>query len=124
MRRLFLVILVCINTAGCVPLIIGAAAGALGGYAVSKDTIQSETDKPYDSLWYAAKTIARSRGVIKEEDSLKGYLKLEIEASQVWIRLIRITRSTTRLRISCRRRHLPNLALAEELYTKIMGELR
>lgn len=124
MRRLLLVILICINTAGCIPLIIGAATGALGGYAVSKDTIQGESDKPYDSLWYAAKTIARSRGIIKEEDSLKGYLKLEIEASQVWIRLIRITRATTRLRISSRKRHLPNLALAEELYTKIMGELR
>jgi hypothetical protein len=35
----FLVIFILPVVCGCVPLIIGAAAGGLGAYAVSKDTV-------------------------------------------------------------------------------------
>jgi len=92
----------------------------LGGYAISKDTVQSETDTPYDNLWNSAVQVARIRGVIEQEDSLRGYLKVKVEASEVQIRLVRLTRATTRMRISARRYHLPNLNLAEDIFVKIM----
>ena len=120
---LFLLLLL-LNISGCIPLMIGGAAGALGAYAVSKDTVQGETDKPYNSLWNSAINVSRIRGSIKQENDLQGYIELEAESSRVWIKLIRMTRSTTRIRISARKNHLPNLDLAQDLYVKIINEAR
>ena len=119
--RLFIIPLILISISGCLaPIIVGGAVGVLGGYAISKDTVQSETDTPYDNLWNSAVQVARIRGVIEQEDSLRGYLKVKVEASEVQIRLVRLTRATTRMRISARRYHLPNLNLAEDIFAKIM----
>jgi len=120
----FLLPFVFLSMSGCLPLMVGGAAGALGAYAVGKDTIQGDTDKPYDSLWNAALTVSRIRGTIKQEDSQKGYIELEAQRSQVWIRLIRLTHSTTRLRILARKYHLPDIGLAQDMYVKIMEEVK
>jgi hypothetical protein len=119
----FFIPLFLLNISGCV-FILGGAAGALGAYGVSKDTIQGETDKPYDSLWSAALMVSKIRGTIKVEDSIKGYIELQADSSRVWIRLIRLTQATTRLRISVRKYHFPNLGLAQDLYVKIIEEAR
>jgi hypothetical protein len=116
--------LVLLNISGCVPLIVGSAVGALGGYAVSKDTIQGDADKPYELLWNSAVTVAGYRGTIKEESAAGGYIELEAESSRVWVRLIRLTRATSRLRVSARRHHLPNVALAQDIFVKIMEEAK
>ncbi len=116
----FIIPLIFIGLCGCAPLIIGGAVGALGAYAVSKDTIQGDTDKPYDSLWELAVSVAASKGTIKQEDKTKGYIELKDNSSQVYIRLIRLTRSTVRMRISARKYHLPNLDLAQEIFTRII----
>ena len=110
------------NISGCLPLIIGGAAGALGAYALSKDTIQGETDKSYDSLWNAALMVSKFRGIIKQEDYTQGYIELEASSSRVWIRLIRLTQATTRLRISARKFRLPNSSLAQDLFVRIMEQ--
>jgi len=121
----FLVLpLLCLSLAGCAPLIVGAAVGALGGYAISKDTIQGNTDKNYDLLWESAINVARMRGNIKTEDSVRGYLELEVNSSKVYVRLIRLTQATTRLRVSAKRYHLPNLSLAEDIFVRIIEEAR
>lgn len=119
----FLFSLLFLNITGCV-FILGGAAGALGAYGISRDTIQAETDKPYDNLWNAALAVSKIRGIVKQEDYAKGYIELEADKSQVWIRLIRLTRSTTRLRIAARKFHLPNLDLVQDIYVKIMEEAK
>ena len=119
----FFLPLLLLNISGCVFVLVGAA-GALGAYGVSKDTIQGETDKPYASLWSAALTVGRVRGRIKQEDSTRGYIELEADSSRVWIRFTRLTHTATRLRISARKFHFPSLGLAQELYVKIMEEAR
>jgi len=128
MKKLVLVLIiitfVSVNMLGCAPLIIGGAVGALGGYAVSKDTIQGETDKSYDRLWEAALTVSRIRGEIKYEDKTKGYIELEAESSKVYVRLIKLTVATTRLKVSARKYHLPNLGLAQDIFVKIMEQER
>ncbi|MFH1269651.1 MAG: hypothetical protein ABIH75_01150, partial [Candidatus Omnitrophota bacterium] len=73
--KLFLILFLLVSISGCAPLIIGGAVGALGGYAVSKDTIQGETDRSYDSLWAAAYTVSKIRGEIKYDDKMKGYIE-------------------------------------------------
>jgi len=113
-----------LNALGCAPLIVGAAVGGLGGYAISKDTIQGETDKSYESLWSASLTISRMRGIITQENNASGTIELETQGSRVWIRLVRLTRLTTRLRVAARKYHLPNLELAQDLFVRIMEEAR
>ncbi|MFA4888125.1 MAG: DUF3568 family protein [Candidatus Omnitrophota bacterium] len=116
--------LFCLNSLGCASLIVGAAVGGAGVYAVSKDTVQGDTDKSYDSLWAAALTVSRIRGTIKKEDQLKGYIELQAEQSLVKIQLVRLTRLSSRIKISARKFHLPNLDLAQDFYTKIIEEAK
>ncbi len=117
----FLAPFLLLGLSGCAALIVGGAVGALGGYAISKDTIQGDSDKAYDNLWYAAMTIAKARGTIKQENSQRGYIDLVTDSSKVHIRLTRLTRMTTRIRISARNKyHLPNLNLAEDIFVKIV----
>ncbi len=117
---LFLMPFIIIGVSGCVPLIIGGTVGAVGGYAISKDTVQGETDISYDRLWDAALTVSRIRGQIKVEDRIKGYIELTAESSRVYIRLVRITEATTRLRVQARKYHFPNMNLAQDIFIKIM----
>lgn len=119
-----LIMFTLMNISGCAPLIIGSAVGALGGYAVSRDTVEGATDTEYDRLWNAVTTVSRIRGTIKSEDYARGYLNAEIEANKVWIKLLRLTKTTTRLRVSARKYHLPNLSLAEDLFVKITEEAK
>lgn len=126
MKKIILFLIPCIfvSILGCAPLIIGGAVGALGGYAASKDTIQGETDKSYDSLWNAALIVSKIRGEIKDENKTKGYIELEAESSKIYIKLIRLTVATTRVRVAARKYHLPNLSLAQDIFVKIMEQTR
>lgn len=116
----FLFPLLLLSISGCVPLIVGGAVGAFGGYVASRDTIQADSDKPYEQLWSSALNVSRIRGTIRQEDAARGYIEADIEKTKVWIRMVRLTQATTRIRISCRRYHLPNLELAQDLFVKIM----
>lgn len=111
------------NLYGCW-FLVGGAVGAAGAYVISKDTVQGATDKPYDNLWSAAVKIGKVRGTITEEDRQRGYIDLEADSSRVKIKLSRLTSSTTRLRISARKYHLPNLDLAQDLYVRILEEAK
>ena len=112
-----------LNISGCW-FIVGGAVGAAGAYVVSKDTIQGDTDKPYEALWNAALTVGKIRGIVRKEDAVKGTIEMEAESSKVWIKFIRLTEATTRIRISARKYHMPNLTLAQDLYAKILEEVK
>jgi len=112
------------NLSGCAPLIIGAAAGGLGAYAITKDTVQGESDKSFDTLWESAMTVSRIRGVVKQDDLARGHIELVADGAYVWIDIIRLTQATTRVRIAARKYRLPNLGLAQDLYVKIVSEAK
>jgi hypothetical protein len=120
----WLVLGMCLFSAGCVPLIIGAAAGGLGAYAVSKDTIEGDTDTPYENLWDAAVELSKVRGTVKVQDFTKGTIEFEARPSKVWIRFTRLTQATTRVRISSRKNHLPNLELAQDVFVRLIERAR
>ena len=121
---LLLAPVILLNISGCW-FIIGGAAGAAGAYAVSKDTIQGETDKPYDGLWNSAIDVGKIRGTIKRQDYSSGKIEiLTSDANHIWINLERLTPATTRVKVSCRKHHFSNLDLAQELYMKIIEEAK
>jgi len=109
---------------GCLPLVIGAAAGGLGAYAISKDTVQGDSDKDFDSLWESAIDVCRQYGRIQEENISTGYIEASADSSKIWIRFIRLTRSTTRIRISARKHHFPDMDLAQDLFVKIISGVK
>ena len=116
---LFLLTVFC---SGCVAFFVGSAVGALGGYAISRDTIQTETDKAYDKLWAKAVAVAKMKGAVSNEDKANGYLEIEIDSSRVIVQLIQLTKATTRMKVSARRLGLPNMKLAQEIFVKILEE--
>ncbi|MBU1125961.1 MAG: hypothetical protein KKC84_08030 [Candidatus Omnitrophica bacterium] len=117
------VVYVCLM-AGCASFIINSEVGALGGYAVSRDTIQAETNTLHQELWQACLTVARIRGTIKQEDIGKGFLEVESQGGMIWIRIIRLTRDTVRLRVSARKYGISQLGVAQNFFVKIMEEAR
>lgn len=117
---LFILPIIC----GCVPLMIGAAAGGLGACAVSKDTVQGDSDKNFDLLWESAINVARERGIIQQENIQTGYIELTVDSSKVWIRLIRLTQTTTRIKVSARKFHFPNMKLSQDFFVRIITGVR
>ena len=107
---------------GCAPLLIGGAVGALGAHVISRDTIGGQTDKDFDVVWNAAKAVAKTKGVITEEDRVAGYLKVEIDSGYAIIKISRITKSTVDLKVSARKHTLPNLDLAQDIFVRILEE--
>ena len=118
--QLFIVTLVLPLVCGCAPLIIGAAAGGLGAYGVRRDTVQGDTDKNYDALWESALNVAKAYGLIQKEDASTGSLELGAQSSKVWIKLIRMTQATTRVKVSARKFHFPNMELAQDIFVKVI----
>jgi len=121
---LLAIILFIVNLSGCAPLIIGAAAGGMGAYAISRDTLQGDSDKSFDALWDSAITVSRIKGTIKLEDASRGHIEMVADGSYVWIDIIRLTQITTRVKISARKCGFPNFNLAQDIYVKIVSEAK
>ncbi|HNQ50431.1 MAG TPA: DUF3568 family protein [Candidatus Omnitrophota bacterium] len=127
MRKTFLFLAcgaVALVSSGCAALLIGVAAGGVGMYAASSDAIQGESVMSYEAIWHAAREVARIRGTISKEDYKAGVIELDADSSKVWIRVVKLTSETTRLRVAARKFKLPNLTLAQDLFLKIMDEAK
>ncbi len=118
-----LMVFLIMSISGCVFMVAGGA-GALGGYAVSRDTIKGHSGKPYRSIWGSALRVARIKGKITMENKDNGEIEFEVKPSRVWVKLTKLTDASTEIRVSARRYSLPNLGLAEEIFVKIMEELK
>lgn len=105
------------------PLVVGGA-GVLGGYAIGRDSIEGHSDKPYAAIWNSALKVAKIKGKLTKEDKEKGEIELEAELSRAWIKLTKLTKTATKIKVSARRYSLPNLKLAEEVFIKIMEEIK
>ncbi|MEW6170347.1 MAG: DUF3568 family protein [Candidatus Omnitrophota bacterium] len=126
MKNLFkgICIFICgLSLSGCI-FVVGAAVGAAGGYVISKDTIQGETDKGIASIWQASIDITQIMGTIKTKDIEANKIEAEIEGSHVVISITSITPATRRLKVTSRKNLLPNLKLAEKIFVNIMQRLK
>ncbi len=117
------VLLLCFSLSGCVWAILGA--GAVGGYAISKDTIVGEIDSDYDTLWLAAERVGGIMGEIKAQDRVKGTIELDIDRTRVSIQIEKLTPETLRLRVKGRKYMymIPNIGLAQKVFIKIQQQV-
>ena len=118
----FLIGVVSLALSGCAVLLIGVAAGGVGMYAASNDAIQGEADKSYEAIWDAALKVSKIRGTISKQDSASGVIELNTDSGKVWIKVTRVTRATTRLRVAARKFKLPNQTFAQDMFLKIIDQ--
>ena len=109
---------------GCFLFLLGA--GAAGGYAISKDTIEGLVEKPYDRVWNASRDVIMSEGFIRLEDKNHGTLEAEVRKVQVNIEVKQMTQRAVRIQVKARKGYklLPDIDLANELYNKIYAKIK
>ena len=109
---------------GCALFLLGA--GAAGGVAISKDTIEGHFDRKADSVWNATREVLRQEGFIRLEDRAHGAFDAEVRKSEVKVEITSVSEKTVRVRVKARKGYklLPNIDLANELYNKIYQKIK
>lgn len=109
-------------SSGCVYLIVGGI-GAVGGYIVSPDTVEGITSSDEIDVWDAAVEILTIMGVITEQNEESGFLMAKISGAQVSIQIVTLSPSTVKLNVKARKNYLPKIALAQDIFVKVMSHL-
>jgi hypothetical protein len=110
------------HAAGCAPVLIGA--GAVGGYLISKDSIQNSFDLPASMIFEASRAVLEEEGLIKSADKDKGYLKATVQGANIVVTVKSVTRRTVSLKVQARTDlFVPKIDIAQGIYTKINDRL-
>ena len=124
MRRIVLSALIVTLFSGCAaaPLVL-VGVGAVGGYAASKDTFEGNTTRTQEELWDASNKVLAIMGTIDSNDQKRGEITALVNGAKVWLTIVPINLSTSKLRIRARKNLLPAIGIAQEIYTKIINQL-
>ena len=98
---------------GCAPVLI--ATGAVAGYAVSRDSVLMDMDKPWDPVWRAAQQEVQESGQLKRENPKRGRLDARVEEADVVVSLKQLTLSTVRVIVRARKNLLPKVDVAQKV---------
>ena len=112
----------CVLLSGCVYLVVGSVA-AVGGYTVSRDTIQGESEQPFDDIWDAAVDIVSIMGTVNSRSRELGKISAIVNGAKVTIHVMPLTSSTTRLKVKARKAVFPSIANAQNIFVKIMSRV-
>jgi len=112
----------CIFSSGCIFLVIGGA-GAVGGYALSRDTFEGVSSKGQEELMAAAHKVVSIMGTITDERPKDGEIVATVYGNHVTVDIIQINLTTSKLRVKARNGIFPRIGVAQEIYTKIMNQL-
>ena len=111
-----------VGLSGCAVLLVGA--GAAGGYAISKDSVQNLFDLPSDTVFRASREAVSEQGLITVEDARNGLIKATVEAATVTVTVKPVTKKTVELRVKARDNFLfPKVDIAQAIYTRILERL-
>jgi len=123
--KLFPVLLVafsCIFSSGCLFLVVGGA-GAVGGYAVTRDTFEGVSSKGQDELMASAHKVLSIMGTLIADNPKDGEMEATVNGAHVTVQVIQINMTTCKLRVKARQMIFPRVGIAQEIYTKIMAQL-
>ncbi len=107
---------------GCVYLVIGSV-GALGGYAISSDTVQGTVEKDYHEVWDAAESVVNIMGRITRQNENSGRLEAIVNNARVTIGVAQFTPKLVRLTVRARKSFFPSISTAQDVYIKIISYL-
>ncbi len=109
---------------GCVPMVLVAVgAGAVGGYSVSRDTFEGVSSKGQDEIWDSANKVLAIMGEVKESDRKNGTVDAILNGVKVTVTVIPVSLTATKLRVKARKSIFPRIAVAQDVYTKIIHQL-
>ena len=117
--KTLLTFLLLLSLSGCVWLVVGGV-GALGGYVISPDTIEGVSRMPQGELWDASGKVLSIMGTIEEKNRDAGEIKALIQGAKITVTLTPLNKSTTTVRVKARKAFLPKIALAQDVYIKIL----
>jgi hypothetical protein len=112
--------LLAVSTSGCVMLAVGAA-GVVGGYVISPDTVEGSIGRSMEESWMSAKEITGIMGHLVEENNAQGVLVAEIASARVTVTLIAVNSTTTKITVKARKAFMPKIDLAQDVYIKIVN---
>ena len=113
-----------VSAAGCAaPIILAVGAGAVGGYAVSRDTFEGVTGKSQEELWEGSNRVTSIMGMIENSDRRQNQIIAIINGARVTITIVPVNLTTTKLRIKARKNIFPAVDIAQQVYSKIMNQL-
>jgi len=125
MKNIFSVLVVCVCisvVSGCV-FVLAGGAGLVGGYIISKDTIQGEYDVSFSDAWDAAVEVSQMLGTTDVRDSTSGLVDSMIDNAKVRIEVTQLTKEAVRVRVKARKGIFPRLPTAEKVFVKIVQQL-
>ncbi len=120
--QIYLVALLCVFSSGCWFLVVGGV-GAVSGYAISRDTFEGVSSKGQEELLASAHKVLSIMGTIRDERPKDGEIKAMVYGNHVTVDVIQINLTTSKLRVKARYGIFPRIAIAQEVYTKIMNQL-
>lgn len=103
-------------------MLIGSA-GAVGGYAVSRDTFEGVSAKSQEELINASHKVMSIMGTILDERPKDGEIVGTVYGAHVTVDVVQINLTTSKLRVKARQMIFPRISIAQEVYTKIMNQL-
>ena len=112
-----------VSLSGCVFLII-SGIGAVGGYAISRDTIQGEYDANYNRAWKYALETCSYQGIIISKDTTRGVIEAEVEQAKVKVEITQLTADVIRLKVKARKGIFPRIGIAERIFMRIVQSLK
>ena len=113
-RAAFSLAFLAIGLSGCAPILL-ATAGAVVGYAVSRDSVTLDLDRPLDRVWSACLEETKHQGTVKKQDQARGRIDAHIRRTDVVVTVDALTPSTVRVVIRARKNLLPQVEIAQRL---------
>ena len=110
------------SSSGCIVL-FASGLGAVGGYAVSPDTVEGVVDRTYIETWDAAVEVARIMGAVESQDEELGEISALIHGARVHINIYQFSADTVQVRVKARKTFFPRISIAQEVFIKIMKYL-
>lgn len=106
-------IAVLLALSGCAPVLL--AAGAVAGYAVSRDSVVLDLDHPVDRVWDAAVEEVKAAGTLKKENPKRRRLDAQIDEADVVVTVKALSPSTVRVVVRARKTLLPKPDVAQRV---------
>ena len=110
------------HLSGCVYLIIGSV-GAVGGYAISSDTVQGTIERESGDVWEAASSVVNIMGRITRESQDGGKIEAIVNNAKATIAVAQFTPKLVKLTVKARKSFFPSISTAQDVYMKIITHL-
>lgn len=110
-----------VGLCGCPLVLVGA--GAAGGYAIGKDSVENHYERSADHVYRHSLAVAKEMGRVTLDDRDRGVIKAEINEAHVTITVKKMTPRTVELKVKARGAMMPKVEVAQEVYNKIHGRL-